>query len=168
MAIRLISYFRLGTIFLFLHIVLERFTVAMERRQKLSITSSNRPSTLSHRHLTPLRLPLTLTHYILTPPHRILIQFRAYHCHLPLLLSRFSTASSFFNAFMLHFSASLLPLDAWCPLMLSHRPLAPPHHTLFPTYHLFLLQHRFVALYASACAGLRLLFIVNEVLTITL
>ena len=41
--------------------------------------SPNRPSTLSHRHLAPLRHPLTLTHCICMPTHSILTHFRAYH-----------------------------------------------------------------------------------------
>ena len=46
---------------------------------RFSLTSPNRPSTPSHRHSVPLRNPLTLTHCIFTPLHRILTHFRAYH-----------------------------------------------------------------------------------------
>ena len=47
-------------LFLFLYIVLKRVS-----------------------HLATLRHPLTLTHCMLTPPHRILTHFRASHYHLP-------------------------------------------------------------------------------------
>ena len=46
---------------------------------RFSLTSPNRPSTPSHRHLEPLQNPLTLTHCIFTPLHHILTHFRAYH-----------------------------------------------------------------------------------------
>ena len=39
---------------------------------RFSLASPDRPSTPSHRHLAPLRHPLTLTHCIFTPLHRIL------------------------------------------------------------------------------------------------
>ena len=47
-----------------------------------SVTSPNRPYTLSHRHLTTPRHPFTLTHYILTSPHHNITHFWAYHCHV--------------------------------------------------------------------------------------
>ena len=71
---RLISYFWLDTMFLFLPIVLECFTVAMERHQRLSNVSQSPFHTIPSP-LTPLQHPLTLTHFIfrpLAPPHHAL------------------------------------------------------------------------------------------------